>query len=286
VALSFAEEDAKTAGTIKHLLLKQRPNLNISEPRTNATSRLNSLDVAQVIVIFLSPAYINSKELVEELNIALYRHRTTSHQVLYPIQVSPLPHKPTYIRLLPCDFAAMDYTWMLKALGQTSPGRIEDLAEENDISAGAANCLIEASDVIIHRLSNVDDDEDHCQVLLNNLEVQKAWEDLRENLSKEEGLVSLKRSFDAEVMEKEPSSDSGEMKKESRNEHPEENKDPGKSSDRRPADNEREDSNQNADSKKERSVSFSPHIGVSGKGSYDVTEPDTNSSKSKSCTVI
>ena len=301
VALSYAEEDAKAAIAMKRLLLGQSPSLKISEPRTNTTSRLMALDVAQVIVILLSPAYMNSMELVEEMNIALYRHRFTPLQIVYPIQVSPLPPKPTYIHLLPCDFAAMDYAWMLRALGgNMSLGRIEHLAKENDIGLGVASCLLDASDVIIKRLSNADGHEEHTQVLLNNLEVQKIWHELREELRKEQGLYDLKAVFNVELVE---DSDLGANDDEAESSELDDNDDDNDKTttleemetEEKKELTENENLNQNSSQAEEskdsstkssprRLVSFSPNAkGITG--SYDLQKAETEN-KSKSCTVV
>lgn len=204
VALSFAEEDIKAALAMKELLIEGCPTLQISEPRTNATSRLKALDAAEVIIIMLSPAYMNSTELVEELNIALYRHRMTAHQVVYPIQLAPLPTKPTYIHMLPCDFSAMDFPWKLKVYGNLMDiSKMEHLAQANDIDASVASCMLDASELILKRLTDPGYYTEHTQVLVNNLEVQKVWNEIRERLSKEKGYHHLKLSFGVELTNEE-----------------------------------------------------------------------------------
>lgn len=282
VALSFAEEDASAAEAMKCLLLKKCPGVTISLPRTNATSRLHDLDVARVIIILLSPAYLNSKELVEELNIALYRHRSSSHQVVYPIQVSPLPPKPSYVRLLPYEFAAMDYSWMLRALGgQINRESIECLAEENDISASVASCLMDASDLIFQEISNTDDDEEHYQVLLNVLEVQHMWKQLLEKLSKEEGLDTLKRSFGIQVMGEESSASNKERGTDRRPVPKLEDQGTEVNDENVGTAHNKKATSQHEASHKGKSVSFSSHGGATS-GSYNLTKVEA----SKSCTVV
>lgn len=200
VALSFAKEDTKAALAMKELLIAGYPNMTISEPRTNATSRLKALDAAEVIIILLSPEYLNSKELVEELNIALYRHRITPHQVVYPIHVAPLPTKPAYVHLLPSDFSALDFHWKLKIFwNQMRAERISQLADGNDIEVGEATCLLDASELILKRLTDPGYYEEHTNVIVNNLVILKTWNDIRAQLSKENGLNQLKMLFGVEL---------------------------------------------------------------------------------------
>lgn len=200
VALSFAKEDVKAALALKELLIEGCPSLQISEPRINDTSRLKALDAAEVIIIMLSPAYLNSSELVEELNIALYRHRMGSRQVIYPIELAPLPSKPTYVRLLPCDFSAMDFAWQLRVSRDkmTSIPQVDHLAKGNDIDTSVASCLLDASIMILKRLKDPDNYPGHREVIVNSIEVQKTWNEIRQDLSKEKGFTYLKLAFDVE----------------------------------------------------------------------------------------
>ena len=199
LALSYAAQDSNLAVLLRRLLLEKLPHLKISEPQLNVTSRLVTLDVARLIVPLLSPAFLASKELMEELNIAVFRNRSASRQVIFPIHVAELPLKPSYIHLIPCEVSALDLSWAWKVMDQDSREEVERMAEEQDISNDVSFCLKSSVVAIVQRLTNGAHSDIPNQVLLNFDEVQNSWNEVLLRLEEEDVPESLKRAFGVPV---------------------------------------------------------------------------------------
>ena len=201
VALSYAEGDKRAAVVLKQLLLEKVPSLKISEPMAGDFSRVQSLDVARVIVPLLSPAFLASSELVEELNIAIFRNRSTSRRILFPIQIKAYPPKPSYVHLVPCEFSSSDYRWAHTIVDQNLQGKVSLLAQRNHMNVDEAFCLKNAASVISERLL------EECKpvlnpvnrVLLNVHVVEEEWKQVKIALQQEEGLESWKKIFGIEI---------------------------------------------------------------------------------------
>lgn len=201
IALSFADSDKKCAVVLKQLLLEKIPSLKISEPVAGDFSRVQSLDVARVIVPLLSPAFLVSNELVEELNIAIFRNRSSSRRILYPIQVSAIPPKPAYVHLIPCEFSSSDFKWASKVIGENPSDEVSKIGEMTGVDVDEVFCLKAAADVIVERLSeeNKQDLKSFNRVLLNVHETEQDWKKVQQALYEEDGLEGFKRTFGIEI---------------------------------------------------------------------------------------
>lgn len=201
IALSFADSDKKSAVVLKQLLLEKIPSLKISEPVAGDFSRVQSLDVARVIVPLLSPAFLVSNELVEELNIAIFRNRSSSRRILYPIQVSAIPPKPAYVHLIPCEFSSSDFKWARKVIGENPSNEVSKIGEMTGVDVDEVFCLKAAADVIVEQLSeeNKQDLKSFNRVLLNVHETEQDWKKVQLALYEEDGLEAFKRTFGVEI---------------------------------------------------------------------------------------
>ena len=194
VALSYAPEDSIFASALKRFIFDGCADVKISEPQVNASARLSSLDEARLIVPLLSPAYLSTSHLVDELNIALYRHRSSSQQVVLPVLVTALPYKPAYIHLIPCEFSVLDSLWA-SSHPQAFPDVVGQTADELDIDRDAASCLKRAADAILSQLKGDGSRQAACcEVLLNPAEVTHVWEGFKKRVENEKS-VALRELF-------------------------------------------------------------------------------------------
>lgn len=205
VALSFAAGDTKAAIILKQLLLEKLPSLKISEPLAGDFSRVQSLDVARVIVLLLSPSFLASSELVEELNIAIYRNRCSSRRILFPIQVAVIPPKPSYVHLIPSEFSCNDYKWACQIVDRDLQDEVCRMAQRSDIDVDEAFCLRTAAGVISERLLEEEKPDLNLgnRVLLNVHEVEENWKRVQMALQQEDGLEKWKAVFGIEMKSKE-----------------------------------------------------------------------------------
>ena len=201
VALSFAEGDKRAAVILKQLLLEKIPSLKISEPMAGDFSRVQSLDVARVIVPFLSPAFLASSELVEELNIAIFRNRSSSRRILFPVQVAAFPPKPSYVHLIPCEFSSSDNKWAWKVVDRNLRDEVSRMADRNFMDVDKAFCLKAAASVISERLLEESKPDSNLvnRVLLNVHEIEEDWKQVKQALQREEGLEAWKTTFGIEI---------------------------------------------------------------------------------------
>ncbi|XP_032233355.1 uncharacterized protein LOC5508685 isoform X2 [Nematostella vectensis] len=149
-------------------------------------------DVALSYSVEDSPAAATMKQLLIE------RHRCSKEQLLYIVHLSALPPTPTYVHLIPCEFAAADYYWKVQASpNQQCVGEGRRFA----VDEGVASCLIDASDVIASRLAGEVSgyQGDYCQVLLNGLEVLHTWDELCGRMRELQGMQRLQRAFGLEL---------------------------------------------------------------------------------------
>ena len=201
IALSFANSDRKSAMLLKQLLLEKLPSLNISEPVSGDFVRVKSLDVARVIVPLLSPAFLASNELLEELNIAIYRNRSFSRQILFPIQVAAIPPKPTYVRLIPCEFSSADYKWACKIVGENRNDAVFRVAEKCCMDVDEVFCLHSAANGISQQLLGERKQDVNLvnRVLLNVRETEECWMKVRKALYEQQQLEVWKKAFGIQI---------------------------------------------------------------------------------------
>lgn len=82
----------------------------IEVPKDSADGK-SVIDKADLVILFLSPAFVETPILVEEANVALCRQRWTDRMILLPLIVEPLPSSPAYFKLFLCLFAITDEIW-------------------------------------------------------------------------------------------------------------------------------------------------------------------------------
>lgn len=201
VALSYAEGDKRAAVVLKQLLLEKVPSVKISEPMAGDFSRVQSLEVARLIVPLLSPAFLASSELVEELNIAIFRNRSTSRRILLPVQIAAYPPKPSYVHLIPCEFSNSDYKWAHDIVDHHLRWQVSLLAQRNLMDVDEAFCLKNAATVICERLLEESKPvlDPVNRGLLNVHVIQEEWKEVKMALQQEEGLEPWKRTFGIEI---------------------------------------------------------------------------------------
>ena len=213
LALSFASSDNKCASILKQLLLEKKPSLTISEPRAGDFTRVKALDNARVVVPLLSPAFLASKELVEELNIAIYRNRNSSRQILFPIQISAIPPLPTYVHLIPCEFSSVDYEWAWEIVDENLRDEIWKLSQTHDLSEGELFSLKSACNSILGALYHDVTLEFNPaergllnpvnRVLLNIRETEEDWKRIQRALYEQQGFEAWKKAFGIEINKQE-----------------------------------------------------------------------------------
>ena len=213
LALSFASSDNKSASILKHLLLEKKPSLTISEPRSGDFTRVKALDNARFVVPLLSPAFLASKELVEELNIAIYRNRNSSRQILFPIQIAAIPPLPTYVHLIPCEFSSVDYEWAWKIVDENLQDEISKLSQTHDLSEGELFSLKSACnsilDALFHDVTLKFNPAERGllnpvnRVLLNIRETEEDWKRIQRALYEQQGFEAWKKAFGIEINKQE-----------------------------------------------------------------------------------
>ncbi|XP_013414543.1 uncharacterized protein LOC106176622, partial [Lingula anatina] len=117
VALSYTESEEQYGQALKKMLHLKAPWVKVSKKSQSkaegsASAELTAIDSAKVVVTFLSPSYLESSIQVEELQLALFRQRAAKEaHILYPIHILPLPRKPCYLHVVPCELALYDLLW-------------------------------------------------------------------------------------------------------------------------------------------------------------------------------
>lgn len=104
--ISYSHEEREQADALISALAGARPALRLFvdrlELRPGAAWQqhiYDALDDCRKVVTLLSPAYLASKVCKEEFNIAVFRHRESSEDVLIPIFLRTA-NLPTYMKLL------------------------------------------------------------------------------------------------------------------------------------------------------------------------------------------
>ena len=200
VAVSFAEQDRKSAVLLKQLLLEKMPSLKVSEPMSGDVSRVQCLDVARVMVPLLSPAFLTSSELIEELNIAICRNRSSSRRVLFPVHVAPLPPKPSYVHLIPCEASRSNYKWASKVVEQDVKDDVSRMAQHHHLDVDLVFCLKTAADQISQRLAEETRETDNAnRVFLSLHVVDENWKEVKRALREQQGLEKWKSEFGIKI---------------------------------------------------------------------------------------
>lgn len=88
VVFSYAQDCLKLAVIMSDFMKRHSPKLVCHLKASGHSERRKHLDLADVIVIFVSDQYVFSQPLVEELHTGLCRQRTEKNSTLiYIIQV-------------------------------------------------------------------------------------------------------------------------------------------------------------------------------------------------------
>lgn len=141
-----SSEDTEYCHLLHQLILSQNPSLVVKKfSDENSSTRLTFLDEARLIIPLLSSSFMQSAELVHELNIAWCRQRTSPHLCFLAITVDHLPDKPTYIRIFPSFFNCLDRQWLEKSnLKQHAPPT--NVLNSCKCPQNAVFCLMAAAD--------------------------------------------------------------------------------------------------------------------------------------------
>ncbi|XP_077868252.1 uncharacterized protein LOC100375438 [Saccoglossus kowalevskii] len=160
IILSYAPSDAMYAKFFRAVIRRRAPSLKLIDAVSTDHRQMAVLDSASVIVPLISPAYVESNQVVE-LQIALSRHRLAHDEsTLFPILLNYLPQKPTYFHLLPYEVSCVDEHWreqvrndhfVIPDVGVTLGKAESSLLPA--VSKVAACALMKAVDILLLRLN-------------------------------------------------------------------------------------------------------------------------------------
>ncbi|XP_033121103.1 uncharacterized protein LOC117120195 [Anneissia japonica] len=111
IAISCTKHYLKFARFFQKMLKTFVPNITISSDEGSDQEKRAVLENASKIVAFVSSSYTASHSHMEELNVALCRHRFSPQPVLFAIQLHLLPKFPSYVHLIPYRFCLIDEMW-------------------------------------------------------------------------------------------------------------------------------------------------------------------------------
>ncbi|XP_077977405.1 uncharacterized protein LOC144432965 [Glandiceps talaboti] len=181
IAFSYSKVNSKYAKFMMHLLQKRAPNLKLNDTISEDHQQILVLDTAKVIVPLVSLPYVESVSQSEELQIALSRHRKSQgSKVFYPIILSKLPVKPTYLHLIPYEICTEDKIWReIIQQDDKLPKPLMAMAKENRaldwlhntsiIPRETAVALFRATDTLLQIVYNSEKKTDSKKVVLNNV---------------------------------------------------------------------------------------------------------------------
>ena len=105
-------EDSESCSLLQNIITSQNECLVVKiSTNENASTCLTYLDKARLVIPLLSASFVQSSELVHELNIAWCRQRDCSNLCFLAIVLEQLPKSPTYVSLFPCFFNCKDKVW-------------------------------------------------------------------------------------------------------------------------------------------------------------------------------
>ncbi|KAL3872816.1 hypothetical protein ACJMK2_036015 [Sinanodonta woodiana] len=111
VAICYSDETLHCAAVFCHILDKLYPGLNIDVLNKASYLRLQTLETAKKIIVFISYNFLTSQQSMEELLLALNRQRSEKKQVLYLIQAASPSQRPFFPNLLPYHVSLVDRVW-------------------------------------------------------------------------------------------------------------------------------------------------------------------------------
>ena len=198
-----SSQDSEYCQLLIQLILSLNSSLVIKTFSDESSSvRLIFLDEARVVIPLLSSSFMQSPELVHELNIAWCRQRTTPNLCFLAITVDHLPDKPTYVHLFPSFFNCQDRQWMETSanLEQQLP---PDLLNSYKCPRNAVICFLAAADLLNEWLEG-----QHCCVfgvhdkLMNYLHLTTCIQRLKETpvrYEEEEKIVESEKEEETPV---------------------------------------------------------------------------------------
>eukprot|EP00794_Sanderia_malayensis_P007284 gene7284-8097_t len=110
IALCYHEADKTHVNFFRKRLTSYLLGPVLVRPQESSRGNL-LIDEADLVVLFLSPEFLNSPELIEQANIALCRQRVSDRLVMISIVLDSLPTNHAYLRLLACFFSCNDEIW-------------------------------------------------------------------------------------------------------------------------------------------------------------------------------
>lgn len=108
----YSQDDTRLAAVLSQMISDIIPDISISFGTGTPQERFHKLDTAGRVVLFISPALLQSPQLVDELHVALCRHRVaTKGPLIYTVRTGPLEVKPVFLHLLHYDLNLLDKMW-------------------------------------------------------------------------------------------------------------------------------------------------------------------------------
>ncbi|XP_064602108.1 uncharacterized protein LOC135468030 isoform X2 [Liolophura sinensis] len=112
VHFCYSQDDTRLAAVLSQMISDIIPDVTVSFGAGTPQERFQKLDTAGRIVVFISPALLLSPQLVDELHMALCRHRVaTKGPLIYTVQTGPLDPKPVFLHLLHYNLSLHDKMW-------------------------------------------------------------------------------------------------------------------------------------------------------------------------------
>ena len=156
----------------------------IERPRDSAEGK-SLIDKADMVVLFLSPEFLETPLLVEDANVALCRQRWTDRLILFPVCVGTLPPNPAYFGLFLNLFAISDDLWENRQLSFRN--RMSWLCTLNSRSAVFLDtAALFASFVVANR----DGFKGSFKTLLSLQELAKSMKEMTEQTEEEQQLCN------------------------------------------------------------------------------------------------
>ena len=183
-----SSEDIESCSLLQNIITSQNESFVVKTSASeNASTRLTYLDKARLVIPLLSSSFIQSSELVHELNIAWCRQRDCSSLCFLAIVLEQLPKNPTYVSLFPCFFNCADDFW-------TKDRETLKLFSSDELTRVYRSCQSPLN-VVLCFMSAVDhiqrwNDGEHCPVLglhnklFNCLHLNECIQRYKEILSK------------------------------------------------------------------------------------------------------
>jgi hypothetical protein len=183
-----SSEDVESCSLLQNCITSQNESFVVKiSTNENASTRLAYLDKARLVISLLSVSFIQSSELLHELNIAWCRQRDCSNLCFLAIVLEQLPKNPTYVSLFPCFFNCEDNVW-------TKDREIPNSFSSDELTRVYRSCQCPLNVVLCcmtatHHIQRWHDGE-HCSVLgihnklFNCLQLNRCIQRYNEILSK------------------------------------------------------------------------------------------------------